>query len=312
MTGMSTDTNPATTAVWKEGAWSGYEDDNGLETDTGGTDATITMEVTSDFLPAPFTLEPGIASAWFDPSHNGEGFILEMLADNRAVLYWFTFDKDGNQDWYIGVGDVRGNRILFTQLLRVSGGEFGPGFDPTMITEESVGSATFIWSGCDSGSMDWHIGNEHSRQKLVRITRIMGMECGAPQLAPLPEIALLSGSWYDPSHAGEGFTVEVMDDGRALVYWFSFGPNGERRWFFGVGEIIDGKMMITQMITTRGGKFGPDFNPATVEELPWGSLELAIDCDGGTATYNSSEEGFGSGVLNVVRLSSMAGLACAP
>ena len=42
----------------------------------------------------------------------------------------------------------------------------------------------------------------------------------------------------------------------------------------------------------------------------WGSLELDIDCDGGTAHYDSSEQGLGSGELKVIRLSELDGLPC--
>ena len=64
------------------------------------------------------------------------------------------------------------------------------------------------------------------------------------------------------------------------------------------------------MFTSSGGMFGPDFDPATVEFEPWGSLEMDLTCEGGTATYNSTEEGFGSGTLNLVRLTNIDQLPC--
>ncbi len=310
MTGMRTDANPATVADWENGMWSKYEDDEGAETDSGGSDTTISFQVTDQPLPPPFLLEAGMTSAWYDPTHNGEGFLLEMLANNLAVLYWFTYDSNGEQDWYIAVGEVRGNRIVFPSLLRVSGGEFGPGFDPSKVTEEVVGSASFIWSGCDQGNMSYQIGPQHGRMQLSRLTSLMGIECGNPQQAELPPEALLSGSWYDKTHSGEGYNVEVLIDGRVVVYWFSYDPEGKRRWFFGVGEIRDGKLVFDDIQTTSGGIFGPAFDPQSVVYKPWGSLELDLSCEGGTATYSSTEEGFGSGTLNVVRLTNIDELDC--
>ena len=310
MTGMRTDAFPNTIPNWEDGAWQRYELTSGTEADTGGTDATISFEVSNEVLPSPFLLEPGITSAWFDPTHDGEGFLLEMLPNNSAVMYWFTYNELGEQDWYVSFGEVRGNRIVFPELLRVSGGEFGPGFDPTKITEEVVGSASFVWTGCDEGDMSYQIGTQKSRMHIVRITRLMGLDCGIPQAQPVNEAALLSGSWYDPTHAGEGYNVEVLEDGRVIVYWFSYDPQGKRRWFFGLGEIREGKLVFDNMLTSSGGIFGPDFNPATVEYTPWGSLELDLTCEGGTATYSSTEEGFGSGTLNVTRLTSIDQLPC--
>ena len=68
----------------------------------------------------------------------------------------------------------------------------------------------------------------------------------------------------------------------------------------------------TSIDTTPIGNrnFLGEFNPETVERTPWGSLELDLDCNGGTATYSSTEEGFGTGVLNVVRLTNVVGLGC--
>lgn len=310
MTDLRLDANPATVANWEDGVWKRYENENGTEVDTGGPDDTISFQVTNETLPPPFLLEPGITSAWFDLTHDGEGFLLEMLANDSAVMYWFTYDENGEQDWYIAFGEVDGNRILFPNLLRVSGGEFGPGFDPSKITEEVVGSASFVWTGCDQGDMSYQIGTQHDRMQIIRITRLMGLDCGLPRTSPVSEAALLSGSWFDPTHAGEGYNVEVLNDGQVIVYWFSYDPAGNRRWFFGIGEIREGKLAFDNMLTSSGGIFGPDFDPATVEYKPWGTLELDLTCEGGTATYSSTEEGFGSGTLDVTRLTNIDTLPC--
>lgn len=103
--------------------------------------------------------------------------LLEMLPNNVAVLYWFTYDGSGAQDWYVAVGEVLANRIEFPDIYHASGGEFGPGFDPENITEEVVGSASFVWSSCDQGDMSYQIGAQHGRMQLSRITRLMGLDC---------------------------------------------------------------------------------------------------------------------------------------
>ncbi len=316
MTGNQTDADPSTVARWVQGGWSGYEDSEGTDhTNTGGSDKSIQFDVTSESLGDPFVIEAGTSSAWYDPSHNGEGFMLEILANNRAVMYWFTYDRDGDQDWYLAEGEIRGNRILFPELIQASGGEFGPGFDPDNVTRKAVGSASFIWSGCDTGAMDWLIdkdgnGRRHGRMNLQRLSRVMGIDCGRPSLPPEIEAGLLSGSWYDPTHSGEGYVLEVLTDRRVLVYWFSFDPQGNRRWFFGVGDVRQGKLVFDEMFTTRGGIFGAEFDPETVELEPWGSLELDLECDSGIASFTPTEAGFPAGALNLIRLTLLAGLSC--
>lgn len=316
MTGNQTDADPATVARWYEGNWIGYEDSDGEDgTATGGSDSTITLSLTSDNLGDPFVIEPGTSSAWFDPARDGEGFVLEILPDDRAAMYWFTYDDERRQDWYVAVGEIRGNRILFPELLRVSGGRFGPGFDPDLVERTLVGSASFIWSSCDSGAMRWTLSEpggvpRQGRMDLMRLTRVMGLDCGSPQAAPEIEAGRLSGSWYDPSHDGEGYVLEVLADRRALVYWFSFDPDGARRWFYGTGEVRGNRLVFDQMLTTSGAGFGPAFAPADVVLQAWGALELELDCTSGVARFQPVEDGFTEGQLNLVRLSRPLGLEC--
>lgn len=53
--------------------------------------------------PLPYAqVVPGHSAMWYDPARDGEGWMLEILADDRAVLYWFTFDEAGNPRWLVG------------------------------------------------------------------------------------------------------------------------------------------------------------------------------------------------------------------
>ncbi len=125
MTGQRTDANPATVARWEGGSWAGYEDSDGVDgSNSGGFDQTIQLQLTSETLGDPFVIEAGTSSAWYDPARNGEGFMLEILAGNAAVMYWFTYDGAGAQDWYIAQGEIRGNRILFPALMQGIGRNF--------------------------------------------------------------------------------------------------------------------------------------------------------------------------------------------
>lgn len=56
---------------------------------------------------------------------------------------------------------------------------------------------------------------------------------------PLEPIQRLSGAWYNLERNGEGFIVEVQENGTAVVYWFTYQPDepGAQAWMFGVGPI---------------------------------------------------------------------------
>jgi hypothetical protein len=138
----------------------------------------------------------------------------------------------------------------------------------------------------------------------------MGLECGNAALPPEIDAGLLSGSWYDPSHSGEGYVLEVLADQQVLVYWFSFDPSGSRRWFFGMGEIQESRLVFDNMLTTHGGIFGADFDPEMVEIEPWGALELELECASGIARFTPTEAGFPVGTLDLTRLTFLDGLSC--
>lgn len=119
-----------------------------------------------------------------------------------------------------------------------------------------------------------------------------------------------SGSWYDPSHSGEGLFLQVLNDTQAAVYWFTYDASGQQLWMTGVGDIDGAKIEFPELIVSQGGKFGPDFDPAEVTSSTWGSMKLKFDdCDNAVVKY-SGPKGFGDGELNVVRLTRLWGLGC--
>ncbi len=310
MTRQALDTDPSTAISWAAGGWSGYEDDEGADTDLGGTDKNIQVMVSPDAQPEPFVVEPGITAAWFDPAHDGEGFLIEVLEDNRAVMYWFTFDENGEQSWYLAAGEVRGNRLLFPELIKTSGGIFGPDFDPGTVNRTVVGSATFLYDSCSSGNMVYQLPGRKGRLDLLRLSRVMGANCGKFLGPPERPEEILSGSWYNPNQDGHGFVIQVLAGSQVLVYWFTYDPSGNQAWFLGVGEFDGEELVISEVFKTRGPVFGPDFDPEDLELIPWGEMRFSLACNTGSMSYDGTPAGYGSGSMGLQRLSSLAGLAC--
>jgi len=87
-------------------------------------------------------------------------------------------------------------------------------------------------------------------------------------------------------------------------------PQGNRRWFYGNGEIRGDIIVFNDLFTTRGGTFGSEFDPGQVEVARWGALELELTCESGTARFAPSEAGFPAGTLDLDRLSLLDGLSC--
>lgn len=118
-----------------------------------------------------------------------------------------------------------------------------------------------------------------------------------------------SGLFFNPERSGEGFMIDTLPDGRALMLWFTY-DNGQPMWLIAMGETVDASIVLDEVYVTDGGLFGPAFDPATINNTRWGSIVIDFDhCDQGTVSY-SSDIGQGAGQFQLVRLSSIAGLEC--
>ena len=120
-----------------------------------------------------------------------------------------------------------------------------------------------------------------------------------------------SGAWYDPQQSGHGLFLEVLPGSRLLAWWFTFTPDGtQQSWFGGVGT-ISGNTAMVPVDLTQGGRWIPNFDPAKVVRVPWGTLAFTFsDCNNGRVDFTSSFPGYGSGSMTLARLTLPAGLAC--
>lgn len=257
---------------------------------------------------AQISVDPGMSGSWYDPSHSGEGFVLQILENGIAVAYWFTYDDVGAQRWFIATGSIEGNNAIFDELYQASGAEFGDGFDPNEVELINVGNLNINWSDCSNANANYTVNGIDGNMPLTRLTKLSGLDCNSS--ASSTSASVLTGSWYDRTHSGEGLAVEIHDDGNALAYWFSFDNQGNQSWFIGVGSHQDNVIDISEMLTTSGGRFGPEFNPDDVEITPWGSIRIELDCDFGKLDYESEIPIYGSGKQTLSRLTKVGTTIC--
>jgi len=120
-----------------------------------------------------------------------------------------------------------------------------------------------------------------------------------------------TGSWFDPAQSGHGLMLEVLSDNRLLAFWFSFNPQGNQQaWFGGVGTYSGNAATITDVALPTGGRWIPNFDQNAIVLNPWGTLTFTFtDCNHGKVDFNSVR-GYGSGSMNLTRLTLPAGLTC--
>ena len=124
-----------------------------------------------------------------------------------------------------------------------------------------------------------------------------------------------SGSWFNPARSGEGWTLEILEDGSAVVVWFTFAPPGTsnpQAWILGQnGQVVGNTIVFRDVFTARGGRFGPNFDPAQVQLTPWGEMVFEFaSCGSGTMRY-TGPAAFGSGSHPITRLTALDELDCA-
>jgi hypothetical protein len=263
-------------------------------------------------------LSPEISGSWYVPSRAGEGFS-QMLLDNGALLvYWFTYPPrfpipTGNQAWYFGVLDPRATSATFAPIF-VTSGTFGQGIEGRRA--DSIDLRLSLTATADgrlhaANTLSWLAGGSvggitlftHSSRsdRLSPLTRLAGSRCDN-QL----EQQWISGAWFNPDRVGEGFIVEVNEDGRGVVYWFTHEPDSAQKfqaWMTGDAFFDEQTLVIDSLLMPVGTSFGTGFNADAIQLRHWGQLTLRFDDDNaGQAHYESVIDDYGSGSFPIQRL----------
>lgn len=258
-------------------------------------------------------LEVGHSTAYYNPDRDGEGLIVELLADGRMVSYFFSYDRQGDPFWVFGIGKQIGEGVIAQELLRPSGASFGQDFDPEDVNYDQFGFMAFHLPACignSQGSLfilpeqatEFEIFNDFSYQRLGRITDCDGTG-GAPN-------HVLSGAWFDPNHDGEGIIIQVQKNGSAAATWFTYDQDGNQLWILGVGTFDGSTLEVDDMYIRSGAKWGPAFDPDDIQTTRWGAMRMIFNgCGSATLQYDSGI-GFGAGQLEMQRLTRLEGMDC--
>jgi len=133
------------------------------------------------------------SGAWYDPERNGEGFIIEVLPDDRVVVYWFTYMPDGSDDqaWMIGQGVFENLGLTMDpppefpyraeiEMYQPQGTGFGQDFDADEIEIVDWGSLELRFPEAGDGRIIWTSELESfgsGEYPLQRLARPMLADC---------------------------------------------------------------------------------------------------------------------------------------
>lgn len=248
---------------------------------------------------------------WALNDTDGEGVTLEVLANGRALATFYLYDEDGRQRWLQGTGTIDRETIRFETLYAPSGPVFADSgnSDPT-VELTRVGSAQIALYSCSQGVIRLRLDGRADRTaNLQQLSPTRGVGCAVERPARDARSGQ-SGSWADLSIAGQGFSLLWLENGSALVNWFTYSPEGEPIWIQGVGTLLGDELVFPELYTTskepRNGSNGP--GPLQVD--PWGTLRMRLLCSRGTVTWTPGVDDFPAGSMEIIRFTSPIGLDC--
>ncbi len=172
------------------------------------------------------------------------------------------------------------------------------------------------WDPCDEDSVinclaSVAVLNANEQFIYADLSLADGNDCGDAPPTGFPITPGITGNWFDLTRGGEGFIIEIYGeelDPQFLAYFYTYDKSGNQMWLYGGGE-INGDTAIVPMSVTSGPVFGDGYDPLDVVVGEWGTITFQFSsCNAGTAEYDSNE--FGSGSYDIIRLTSVAGLAC--
>ncbi|HOP22192.1 MAG TPA: hypothetical protein PK055_09300 [Gammaproteobacteria bacterium] len=298
-----------------------YKDSRGLgrPQDANG-DGVFECDIGSVEVQGGANLTSAQTGMFYDMDRSGEGVMVEMLRNGTALVTMFTYAPNGNEQmWLIGVGKIVGNSIVVDELLKTTGGFFGPGFNPDNVTHESVGSLSLVFSECNSktnpGRMTFQPNSQFENEldsMLVKSRRITNVvECDS--LEQSNPMGGRSGLFHDPTRSGEGVFVQMINNNRALIIAYTYTIDGKHLWFISSDTLIEGNKITAEMIYPESlTSFGNQFNSAELDFKPWGTIKLEYqpECDSLTYSYNSVVEEYGSATYNYQRVTKTEGTTC--
>ena len=139
-------------------------------------------------------VRPSWSGAWYNPDQSGHGISVEILDDERTILFWYTYDLDGNPVWLVaqGVNSEIALTGLFIPHIRVEAtayyheGVIWGEFDPLTKTQQEWGTIVldFPYSDCHRAHMEWFPTMEGFTQgaaDLVRLTSLYELDCVEPR-----------------------------------------------------------------------------------------------------------------------------------
>lgn len=289
--------------------------------DLNGSNSGSVYVVFGDSEDATPRLNGSLSHAWYDRDLPGQGVLTEFgTLNGQPAMFatWYTFEN-GKPRWLTSNLEPFTDtvRSVESELFVTSGGGFGDGFDASNVVIESWGRVRVTLTDCDRLVFEWERTSDGTNGRLLLtpvLADLLGQDrCShdsGPGAASADRTSRgLVGTLWNPARAGEGVVIDIEDRGgqpTLFFSWFTYGQGGNQVWLVGSGPFnpATGEALGLTVFQARGTGLGPAFDPADVELLQWGSVDLSLPgCAAGNLRYNGAFPGGAafSGEIDLVR-----------
>ncbi len=257
--------------------------------------------------PETYAVDSKSSGVWQVAGVDNQALSLQIMPDDRVLLYG-NANNNGESLWVVAVGEYAENSIDFEDVYTTSGGQFGTAFNPAEVVRTRIGTAMISFNTCELGSLMFDLDGIATDQMTInKIIEIPGNECGVNNKI-LPNG--VSGSWYDPSRSGEGYTVYLYEQGgtqKAEVTWYTYDSNGQQMALSGIGTVNNETITVDSLQLSEGAEFFT--GNSTVSDM--GGLTMTWDqCRTAQVNYDLSPSNMGSGGMEIQQLSNLADTDC--
>lgn len=120
------------------------------------------------------------SGSWHNPEQDGHGLNITILDDSRMVIYWYTFDNEGNQMWLLGSGTYE-NGLATLDVISTNNGLFPPNFNADDVDKIDWGQFEIAFNGCEQAEFKWFpkadTGFTAGSMQMSRLAYNAGLEC---------------------------------------------------------------------------------------------------------------------------------------
>jgi hypothetical protein len=123
-----------------------------------------------------FIVDETFSGHWRNDVPSGEGIVIQRIRNGTMLMYWMTYDMDGNQRWIVAIGKREGLTIVADEVFVTDNGVFATleEVDPDLI---DVGEIVVEFSGCDLGEVRYTVDGESGTMVISRLSGLGSREC---------------------------------------------------------------------------------------------------------------------------------------